>query len=336
MMMVRQAYHDRRNKLKWRTHCQTFALTPRNPQYKKWILQHTAEEVRKDFGCGDITSSAVFDESRKAKAFILAKEKGILAGMQEIKFFIGKFKNIKAQFLKKDGEVLNKREKVLALEGDIFVLMKIERAILNLLGRMSGVATFSHKLVEKVKRIKSSISACPLVTPTRKTLWGLLDKRACILGGCGTHRLSLDNAILIKHNHIKASGMPMIQVLEKAIKNARKVKAKFVEVEVKSVGDAIKAAEFFDESVKKKRLSLPCFVMFDNMKPREIAEALAAIKKNKTYSNVLFEASGRINMSNIVAYAKTGVDVISCGAVTHSAPMLDFSMRVVRQAHHDN
>lgn len=269
--------------------------------------------MKKDVGRGDITTKACFPKSKQISAYIVAKETGILAGRQEIDFFLGRYRTIRFRFLKRDGDFLKKGDRILMLRGSVHDLMKTERVILNLLGRMSGVATFTHRIVSLAKKINPRI----LITPTRKTLWGLLDKRACSLGGAGTHRLGLDSAILIKHNHIRASGLPLGKFLNNVMLSLSKhdaPKPRFVEVEVGNAHDAQIAAEF------------PVILMLDNMKPRAIRKTLASIPKNS--KALYFEASGGINGRNIASYAKSGVQILSLGMLTHSAPMLDFSMRV--------
>lgn len=285
-------------------------------------MQFTVRELEKDLGRGDMTSKVCFSKSKSISAYIVAKETGILAGRQEIEFFLGQYRVIHFRFLKRDGDFLKKGDQILLLRGTVHALMKTERIILNLLGRMSGVATFTNRIVSRTKKINPNV----LITPTRKTLWGLLDKRACSLGGAGTHRLNLDSAILIKHNHIRASGFPLGKFLNKVMLSLRAqprmglwskhgfAKPKFIEVEVGNIRDAKIAAKY------------PVVLLLDNMKPRAIRRTLASIPK---HAKVLyFEASGGINPENLKSYLKTGVDVISMGCLTHSAPMFDFSMRI--------
>jgi len=294
-----------------KTHCQSESLTVSNPKYRECLDMYLLREIERDFGDGDLTTDAS-PVLEKSKAVVVAKESGIFAGEQEIKYLLG---TLSAKFFKHDGDKLKKGEIILELKGKTSDLMKIERVVLNTIGRMSGIATYAAKFVKLVKKANSHV----LITPTRKTLWGLIDKRACVVGGAGTHRLALDNAILIKHNHIKASGMPIKDFLN-GLKIPKNTSAEFLEVEVKNGKDALIATKFLES-----KKGIPCFVMFDNMKPKEISKALSKIKTKK----VLFEASGGINEKNLVKYAKTGVSVISIGSLTHSAPMLDVSMRIV-------
>lgn len=315
-----------RSRVTCMTHCQASRLVIRDPVYRKWLEQYTFRELEKDLGKGDLTAEACFLKKRIIDVFVIAKEAGIFAGEQEIEYFLRKFPQIQWKFLKHDAASLKNHDIVLRLKGPVAILMNIERVILNLLGRMSGVATTTNRFVQKAKKKNRSI----LVTPTRKTLWGLLDKRACVLGGGGTHRLGLDNAILIKHNHLKASRLSIKRLLKNvmaSLSKHNKSKPKFLEIEVRNKKDALAASLVFVEA-KKGGFSFPCFVMLDNVSPKEISGTIREAKKKKLYDSVLFEASGRISEKNIAAYAKTGIDVLSVGAITHSAPMLDFSCRV--------
>ena len=304
-----------------KTHCQSGLLNVKNPSYAKCVFQYTFGELVRDDAGRDLTTRAVFLKTDSARAYVIVKQDGILAGLEETDWFLRKYGKIKCSFVEKDGAKIQAGNRIMSLSGSVNDLMAVERVILNLLGRMSGVATFTKKFVDLARRSNKNV----LITPTRKTLWSLLDKKACVLGGGGTHRLSLSNAILIKHNHLKAAGMPINNYLEKTLH--RSTGAKFVEVEVRNAEDALSAAQVFsDFSMRVK--TVPCFIMFDNMNSADVKKALVSIKKSGLHKNVLFEASGRISLSTISAFAKTGVDVLSVGEITHSAPMLDLSMRM--------
>lgn len=295
-------------------------LNVRNRMYQQWVLQVTLEEMKQDFGGGDVTTEAYFGVKEKVSVIVVMKQDGIVCGFDEIKFFLKKLPQIKVKFLKRDGDRVKYGDIALRLTGSVRDLMKVERVILNFIGRMSGIATYTKRYVDIARKINPDV----LITPTRKTLWGWLDKKACVVGGGGTHRLSLNDALLIKHNHIKASRVDIQSYLQKSIQRAR---GRFVEIEVRSYGDALKVAQTFTEAViggfKK-----PCLLMMDNISPRDIKCAITAMKKNKTYENVLIEASGGINEKNLASFVKTGADIISIGALTHSADMFDCSMRV--------
>lgn len=305
----------KRNSIKLRTHCKAYRLHPDDPIYRKWITEFLFEGIRMDAGKKDITSSLLFPKNKKASALIIAKERGIIAGIEELKYFLER-KKIKFKIFRKDGADVKKGDKILELKSDIKNILKAERVILNFLSRMSGIATFTKKLVRKVKKVNSNI----LITPTRKTFWGWLDKKACVIGGGGTHRLTLDDAVLIKPNHIKALGG-----FEKLKLTKHRYGISFIEIEVNTVKQALKTAEIFS----KYNPRLPFYIMFDNMKPKNIASAINKIKKIDLCNKILFEASGGINEKNIKKYAKTEVDVISMGCLTVKTHSLDMSLNII-------
>lgn len=303
-------------------HDQSHLLNLKNPLYRQSVIQYTELEIKKDLGkSGDITTNNFFKKSFQAKAKIIAKQKGILAGVNEIEYFLKKEK-IKVQFFQRDGNAIKNGDKICILLGSIKDILKVERAILNLLGRMSGVASKTFYIVEKVKKINKKIR----IAPTRKTLWGLLDKRACAIGGGVTHRLGLYDAILIKDNHLDAVGRNISSAIWRFF--PYKGSAKFIEIEVENEAEAILAAKEFKKLKDKKLCRPPCFIMFDNMKPQKIQRTILALNKLGLSGVCGFEASGGITEKNAAAYSKTGVDVISMGCLTHSAESLDFSLEV--------
>lgn len=304
------------------THLQSSRLHLQDPTYKEWVDRYTFHELKMDLeGRTDVTTDLLFSENVRKSAVIIAKQAGILAGIQEIKYFLKSF-TLTAEYLKNDGEEVGVNMEVMKLEGGIHELMKLERVILNLIGRMSGVASYTNRLAKRAKEVNPDI----LLTPTRKTLWGLLDKRACVIGGGGTHRLSLADAILIKHNHLRALGGDFQKMLEKAV--SQKPNAKFIEVEINDPKDAEKAVKIFIDA-KKKGFSLHCFIMYDNVPVEEVFRSLHHIRATYSLGGIFFEASGGVNETNLTAFVKAGVDIISLGVMTHGAPMLDISLRVI-------
>ncbi len=301
-------------------HDQSKFLNLSNPLYRQSVIQYTELEIKKDLGkFGDITTKAFFKRPLKACAKIIAKQKGILAGVNEIEYFLGRRK-ISVKFLKRDGDAVKNGDEICNLYGDIKDILKLERASLNLLGRMSGVASKTARIVAKIRKINKKI----IVAPTRKTLWGLLDKRACAIGGGGTHRLGLYDAILIKDNHLDAIG----RNIPLAIRHFFPYKgpAKFIEIEVENEAEAILAVREFKRLKDSKLCRIPCFIMFDNMSPQKLRSAINVLDKLGWRGVCGLEASGGITEKNVLAYAKTGVDVISMGCLTHSAESLDFSL----------
>ncbi len=264
-----------------------------------------------DLGQGDITTALIIPEGVTSEARVMAKEAGIVAGIEETRVLL-ESQGIIAETLVEDGEKAGKNQALLKMFGDTKTILSTERTLLNILSRMSGIATTTRELVNILKkaRLKTRV-AC-----TRKTAPGLLyfDKKAVMIGGGDTHRLHLDDMILIKDNHIAAVGG-----IEKAIRKALE-KASFskkIEVEVANIDDALTAAKAGAD-----------IIMFDNFSPTEIKKACMLLKKAKLYGNVLLEASGGITKENIVAFASSGVNVVSLGEITSKAITLDVSLEI--------
>lgn len=273
-------------------------------QIEKLIEMALAEDI----GSGDITSQAIIDKDKKVKAEIIVKENGIIAGLPlaEIIFHVLD-KSIKFKSLVKDGQKVKKGTKVADIYGNARNILAGERLALNFLQRMSGIATETAKYVEQIKGTKAQI------LDTRKTmpLWRGADKYAVLAGGGVNHRMGLFDAILIKDNHIAIAGG-----INEALERCQGVKASSVsiEVEVKNIKEVKEAI-----SAGAKR------VLLDNMNIKSIKEAVKLCKKAK----VMTEASGGVNLSNVKAIAKTGVDFISVGALTHSVKALDVSLEII-------
>ena len=275
------------------------------------LFQKFLEWIKEDIPFFDITSE-IIDENKKCRAIILAKKSGIVAGVRIISKFYEKL-GIKVKVLKDEGSRVKKGDIILEIIGNARKILMTERVILNLLSHMSGIATVTRDIVEKAKKVNPKI----IIAATRKTLPGLrlFEKYAVKIGGGDTHRMSLTDMILIKDNHLKIIGD-----VEKAIRMAKKLASftKKIEIEVSSLEDAIKAAK-----------SGADIIMLDNMTPNEVKEVIETLKKLGLRKRVLIEASGGITPENIEEYAKTGVDIISLGYLTHSAPALDISLEVI-------
>ena len=278
---------------------------------------HAEEKIREaleeDLGFGDITSSLVVPEDIVAEAEVVAKEEGVLAGVEEASFV---FKLLGCRVLKamEDGSPVGPGDVVLRVEGPARALLAAERTALNFLMRMSGIATATAELIRKARQANPKVR----VAATRKTAPGLryFDKKAVELGGGDTHRLRLDDCVLIKDNHIAIVGN-----VAEAVRKAKQTVSftKKVEVEVEKPEDALKAARAGAD-----------IIMLDNFTVEDVVKALRMLEEAGLRSTVLIEASGRITADNVAQYAATGVDIISCGYLTHSARALDFSMRISR------
>jgi len=259
---------------------------------------------RDDVGKRDITTALVRES--KSNAAIVAKEKAFLAGIEEVSF-LGKKYGLKVKHLKKDGQKVKKNQKILVLFGSNKKILQLERTMLNILGRMSGISTECRKAVEKVKKNRKLKLAL-----TRKTTPGfsLFEKKAAELGGVWEHRLNLSSAVLLKDNHLK-----YFNSVTEAIKKARKkYKMRKIEIEVETIKQAKEAAE---NNVD--------IIMLDNMSVKTARKAIAEIRKR---SKAKIELSGGINLKNLKQYATLNSDIISMGYLTKQAKSIDFSLEM--------
>lgn len=270
--------------------------------YKNFLLSLFKEDKTQN----DLTTQYIATNSKKVEAKIIAKEKGVLAGLEIIKnvFFI-EDKSIKFSSDCKDGMVVKPQDVICTLKGPTTSILQSERIALNLLQRLSGVATEASSLVALLKGTNTHL------LDTRKTTPGMryFEKYATTVGGALNHRLNLADGILIKENHIMAAGS-----LPKAVKKAYEKKPKhiLIEIEVKNLDEVNEA------------LALPVdVIMLDNFTLANTRKAVKIIGGRKKV-----EASGNVNLKTIQAIANTGVDYISVGAMTHSAHSLDFSLLI--------
>jgi nicotinate-nucleotide pyrophosphorylase (carboxylating) len=268
--------------------------------------------LAEDIGYGDITTNALIDSKQEAEGRVVCQESAIVAGIEEALFLL-ELTGCQGTAKARDGERVKPGTMILSALGPARALLGVERTLLNLLAHMSGVATATADLVSianKESRGKVRI-AC-----TRKTLPGLryFEKRAVKLGGGDMHRLRLDDVVLIKDNHLELAG----SVGECVRKAKEKVSfTKKVEVEVTNADQAVEAAKAGAD-----------IILLDNMTPKEVERSVAMLKTENLRDQVLLEASGGIRKENLASYVKTGVDVISVGAITHSAPAIDLSMEI--------
>ena len=269
---------------------------------KKELLRFISEDIQG----GDITS--VLLPKKKIKAKIISRQEGVLAG---VKFAgnIFRLKGCNVKIIKKDGAKLKSNQIILQISGNARTVLSCERTALNLLSRMSGIATQTNFLLSKIRKINRKTK----LYSTRKTAPGLrfFDKEAVMIGGGHKHRMSLNDMVMIKDNHLLVTNS-----MEGIIKNARK-RHKHVEVEVENQRDAMIAAS-----------SGATIVMLDNFSPAQIKKTITTLQKKKLRNKIKLEASGGINSKNITAYAKTGVDMISVGSITNSVSGLDLSLEV--------
>ncbi len=266
---------------------------------RKQLLQFLVEDV----GKGDITSALL--PKRDISVRIISRERAVVAGVMHARE-IFKLKGCSGKILKKDGSKIRANQTIMTVTGDAGKILTCERTALNILARMSGIATQTDKLVKKIPN-KTKIYA------TRKTAPGLryFDKEAVEIGGGKRHRLQLDEMVMIKDNHI-AVGDSLVSIIRKAKKRYRKF-----EVEVESTSDAVLAAK-----------EGAAIVMLDNFTPHQIRQTIKVLKNQGLRSRITLEASGGINSENISEYGRTGVDIISVGSITNSVKGIDMSLEI--------
>jgi len=264
--------------------------------------------LEEDLALGDITTEILI-EPKTAEAEVISREEGIIAGVTEARELL-EMTGITVLESVEDGQCVGQGDVVIRFRGVNRSILMVERTLLNIISRMSGIASITSRYIEIAKRVSPDIR----IAATRKTAPGLrwLDKKAVTIGGGDAHRIALHDLVLIKDNHIDAVGD-----VATAITRARS-RASFVrkiEVEVSKADDAVIAIEAGAD-----------VVMLDNMSVAEIKETVEMIEARGDRKRVIIEASGNVNMDNIENIASTGVDVISIGSLTHSVSALDLTL----------
>ncbi len=277
------------------------------------IEEALKEFLDEDIGHGDITTDAIVDSAVGATGTVVCKERAVVAGLSA-SIILLKLLGCKGTPKVRDGQEVPAGTIILEVSGSGSALLKVERVLLNLLSHMSGVATATAELVNIAKKNGGSTRiAC-----TRKTLPGLryFEKRAVELGGGDTHRLRLDDAVLIKDNHLVLAGS-----ITAAVRKAKdKVSfTKKVEVEATTPDQAVEAGRAGAD-----------IVLLDNMTPQQVKKSVNLLEARNLRHHLLVEVSGGITRENLASYVKTGVDVISVGAITHSAKAIDMSLELYR------
>jgi nicotinate-nucleotide pyrophosphorylase (carboxylating) len=301
-------------------------LVLENPKYLRSVQMFLEELLASDTGDGDLTVQALGLGTGNARGAILAREKGIAAGIAECSWLLERG-GMTVRQRKGDGEPVDAGEILMEAEGARGKLLASERVALNLLQRMSGIATMTQRLQERVQRQNPSA----FLVATRKTPWGLLDKRAVHLGGGGTHRLGLSDAVLVKNNHLALLGGREEEAVAVAIERAwtRRDDAAFIEIEVRSAEAALVAARTFRREREKAASSWPCLLLLDNMPPQQARRTVDALRREQLRDEVLIEVSGAITEDSLDEYAACGADALSMGALTHSPRALDISLRIL-------
>ncbi len=272
-------------------------------------LEYLLHFIDEDAPSGDLTSDAVIPDIR-CRAEIVAEQSGIIAGLCEAIMLFSHY-GVAAEQFAEDGQTVKAGDKLLTLTGDAKMILLVERTALNIIGRMSGIATRTREIV----RIVSAINVKCRIAATRKTCPGfrVLDKKAVQLGGGEPHRGSLSDGILIKDNHLA------LVPLKKAITDAKKITLyKKIEVEVETPADALLAASAGAD-----------IILLDNMNPGQVKTTLDALRKKGLWDRVIIELSGGITPDTLRDFATLDVDVISIGALTHTVNNFSVKLEII-------
>ena len=268
--------------------------------------QNLKKFLDEDLGKGDITSKLL--EKKRITARIITRQNTVVAGVNFVKQIFS-LKKCKTAIIKKDGAKVKPNQVILEVRGYASNVLSCERTALNLLSRMCGIATKTNELNSIIRKTNSKTK----LFATRKTAPGLryFDKMAVEIGGGEKHRMTLNDMIMFKDNHL-AVEKSMSRLIGKAKKTKRKI-----EIEVENKKDAVLAATLGSN-----------IIMLDNFTPQQITNTIKMLNELKLRKKVKIEASGRINEKNIANYAKTGVDMISVGELTHSPQGIDLSLEI--------
>ena len=285
---------------------------------KQYISELVKKALEEDIGSGDITTNASIDPLINVKAKIFVKENLVVCGLNIAKeCFKQVDQGLKIKLYCKDGDKVKKNQALLSVQGRAKSILTAERTVLNFITSLSGIASFTRQFVEEVKKYKVKI------LDTRKTMPLLrrLHKYAVATGGGDNHRMGLWDGVMLKENHLIASKIRKdkeidIYSLSNLIKNIKKVFRKPVEVEVESKREFVQVAK-----------CRPDIVLLDNFSPLTLKDCVRI--RDKHYPKIKLEASGGINLKNIANYARSGIDYISLGCLTHSFRNKDISLDII-------
>ncbi|HNX17743.1 MAG TPA: carboxylating nicotinate-nucleotide diphosphorylase [Methanoregula sp.] len=273
-------------------------------------LESLLKFIEEDAPSGDITSEAIIPDIT-CRAVIRTEQEGVIAGLEEAATLFSHF-GITVQSDIRDGERVKTGTVLLSLLGDAKKILLVERTALNIIGRMSGIATQTREMAD---RVLAENPRCR-VAGTRKTCSGIrtLDKKAVVLGGGDPHRTTLSDGILIKDNHL------VLVPVKEAIRRAKAASAyRKIEIEVENTGDAVLAAQEGAD-----------ILLFDNMTPEMVQKTIHELEQAGLREKVTIELSGGINPKNIRDYARTGADIISLGALTHTVRNFSVTLDILK------
>ena len=277
--------------------------------------------LKEDVGNGDLTTNLLVPKNARVKAKIYAKDNGVVAGLDvAVEVFRQLHGNIKAKKLIEDGAVVKKSQVLMEISGNTRALLTGERTALNFLQHMSGIATLTRKYVDSIRPCHAKIFT------TRKTIPGMriLEKYAVRMGGGHNHRFGLYDMVMLKDNHLKITSSLVARrsSFEELIRKMRKKIPHGMKIEVET------------ENLKEVKMALDAgvdIIMLDNMSVKRLGKAVKFIHHTSHIAHrqrPIIEASGNVGLHNVKTIAKTGVDWISIGRLTHSAPSLDISMEI--------
>lgn len=273
-------------------------------QYNSFLLNALTEDLG---DAGDVTSAALVPADLEAKAILLARSEGRICGLDiALSVFNLLDPEIKTQCYISDGDLVTENQKLALVQGNARSILSAERTALNVLARLSGIATITTQAVAKIKDCKAQVVCTRKTTPTLRAL----EKYAVRIGGGKNHRFGLYDGVLIKDNHLMVAGS-----IDLAVKRARQNVGHMVKIEVEV--DTL-------EQLEQALAAGVDLVLLDNMSTTDLKQAV-----HRCQGAVVTEASGEINLSNIGEVGRTGVDLISLGWLTHSAPALDVSLDVI-------
>ncbi len=275
------------------------------------IVETLKKFLEEDVRSGDLTTNVTIPEENTALATIYAREKAVLAGIKEAEA-IAYLTGLTYEVLAFEGNWVSPEEPVMRLRGKARTLLTVERLILNIIQRMSGIATKTYRMVSIAREENPKVKiAC-----TRKTTPGFrfFEKRAVVIGGGDSHRYALDDMVLIKNNHITAVGgvHEAVSTAKDAVSFSKKISCEARTLQ--ETEEAISAGADI--------------VLLDNFSPKDIGGLIEVLKSKGVRGNVILEASGGINEDNVREYARNEIDVISSGSLTHSYDSVDFNMRL--------
>lgn len=277
-----------------------------------WLLQADPillSALREDISSEDVTTNAVMPTAIPGTVDLLCKEDGVIAGLPIFaRVFALLDPAVKVDFFCQEGDAVSKGQRLAVVQGDIRVLLSGERVALNFLQRMSGIATYTRAVADRLNGARTKLLDTRKTTPNLR----LLEKYAVRVGGGHNHRFNLSDGVLLKDNHIAAAGGVKEAV---AMAKAYAPFVRKIEVEVENLDMVRQAVEAGAD-----------IIMLDNMTHEEMKEALSLIQ-----GRAETECSGNVTLDNVAALADLGVDYISCGALTHSAPILDLSLKNLRR-----